>query len=219
MSSRHKLRLNYCSHEAAKYACEKYHYSKSLPCGKQLFLGVWEIDLFIGVVIFGRGANRNMAGEFGLECTECVELTRVALRQHSTPVSRIVSVAVALMRKHSPGIRNIVSYADPQQGHLGCIYQAMNWVYVGTSRPQSAIVGMHKRTAASKYGSTKGLPRTEVSFKHKYLMPLDEDMRRQIEPLSKPYPKRVTSTDSGVPDFQSGGGGASPTVTLSNKET
>ena len=214
MSSRPELRLDWCSREAAKYACEKWHYSRSLPCGKQLFFGVWEFGQFVGVVIFGRGANRNMAGEFGLECTECIELTRVALRQHATPVSRIVSVAVALMRKHSPGIRNIVSYADPSQGHSGGIYQAMNWVYIGTSRPQSAIVGMHKRTATSKFGTTKGLPKTAVSCKHKYLMPLDEDMRRKIEPLRKPYPKRAGSAGSGTPPIQGGRGGATPTSAL-----
>jgi hypothetical protein len=29
------------------------------------------------------------------------------------------------------------------------------------------------------------------SSKHRYLMPLDEDMRQRIMPLAKPYPKRV----------------------------
>ena len=32
--------------------------------------------------------------------------------------------------------------------------------------------------------------RVETARKHKYLYPLDDDMRRQIEPLRKPYPKR-----------------------------
>jgi hypothetical protein len=31
----------------------------------------------------------------------------------------------------------------------------------------------------------------KVPGKHRYLMPLDADMRAQIMPLSKPYPKRV----------------------------
>ena len=219
MSSRTKLKLDWCSYDAAKYACEKWHYSETVPAGKNLFLGIWENKTFSGVIIYGRGANRNMAGEFGLTCTECVELTRIAMTSsHRSPVSRVGAISLKLLKKHSPGLRLVVSYADPQQGHVGGIYQAMNWSYIGTSRPQSAIVGMHKRSASSKHGSLKGLPKTEVTFKHKYLMPLDDEMRKRIEPLRKPYPKRVTSADSGTPGIQPGGGGASPTVTLSKTE-
>ena len=217
MNSRPELRIDWCTHEAAKYAVEKWHYSRSLPCGKNVFVGVWEGGRFVGCVVFGRGANRNMAGEFGLTFTECVELTRIALANHEWPVSKITSLAIRFLRKQSPGLRLIVSYADPQQGHHGGIYQAMGWAYVGTSRPQSQTVGMHKRTAASRHGGTiKGLKRTAVTCKHKYLYPLDDVMRAQIEPLRKPYPKRVRSADSGTPGNQPGGGGASPTRTLSS---
>jgi hypothetical protein len=34
--------------------------------------------------------------------------------------------------------------------------------------------------------------------KHRYLFPLDAEMRKQIEPLRQPYPKRVPSADSGT---------------------
>jgi hypothetical protein len=209
MSSRPELKIDWCSHAAAKYAVEHWHYSKSLPMGKQVLVGAWEAGAFIGCVAFGRGANRNMAGQYGLTTTECVELTRIALKkEHATPVSRIGAIALRFLRSQSPGIRLIISYADPAQNHHGGIYQAMGWLYVGTSQPQSAVCGMHKRTATSRYGSTKGLPRTAVAWKHKYLMPLDDEMRRQIEPLRKPYPKRVRSADSGTSGNQPESGGA-----------
>jgi hypothetical protein len=54
--------------------------------------------------------------------------------------------------------------------------------------------------------------------KHKYLMPLDEDMRRQIEPLRKPYPKRAGSAGSGTSPDQGGRGGATPTPALSDQQ-
>ena len=212
--SKSDLRIDWATHAAAKYACENWHYSGTLPVGKQVFVGVWEFGKYVGCVCFGRGANRNMAGEFRLPVTECVELTRVALRSHVSTVSRIVSIAIKFLRNKSDSIRLVVSYADPAQGHVGGIYQAMNWVYIGTSRPQSCVVGMHKRTASSKFGSTKGLPRTEKSFKHKYVVPLDDEMRKQIEPLRKLYPKRVRSVDSDTTGSQSVEGGANPTRTL-----
>ena len=191
--TKRKLELDWCSHKAAKWAVEHWHYSGRMPVGKQVMVGVWESGRFIGVVIFGRGANRHMAGEYRLVTTEAVELTRVALTEHDSPVSRIVAIATRLLGRQSPGIRLVVSYADPSQGHDGGIYKAMGWVYVGRSSPQAAVVGMHKRTASARYGTITGLQRTCVTWKHKYLMPLDALMRAQIEPLRKPYPKRARS--------------------------
>lgn len=212
------LRLDWCSHEAAKFAVERWHYSRTMPAGKMTRIGVWEQEQFTGCVLFSRGANRNMAGEYGLQCVECAELTRVALGTHSAPVSRVVSLAVRQLRRLSPGLKLLISYADPEQGHHGGIYQAMGWTYVGTSRPQAAVVGMHKRSATGRYGSIRGLPRTRVTFKHKYLMPLDDEMRARIAPLAKPYPKRVRSIDSDAPGDQPGEGGAIPTRTLQPTE-
>ena len=42
------------------------------------------------------------------------------------------------------------------------------------------------------------------SSKHRYLYPLDDAMRQQIQPLSRPYPKRVGSIDSDAPGYQPG---------------
>lgn len=209
-----ELKLDWCPYEAAKYAVEKWHYSQRMPAGKLIHVGVWECGAFIGVIIYGRGANRNMAGEFGLKTTECCELVRVALRSHSSPVSRIVSIANRIVSQFCGGLRLIISYADPAHGHHGGIYQAMGWVFVGHSRPQSAIVGMHKRSAASKYGTIKGLQKTTVAYKHKYLMPLDAAMRAQIEPLRKPYPKRVRGVAGDTSANHAEEGGSIPTRTL-----
>ena len=46
------LRLDWCSHQAAKFAVEKWHYSRALQVGKAAHVGVWEDDKFIGVVVF-----------------------------------------------------------------------------------------------------------------------------------------------------------------------
>lgn len=235
MSSRPELRLDWCSHEAAKYACEKWHYSQTVPVGKLVRVGVWEHKRFIGCVLFSCGsAGVGVIGKsLGISAIETAELARVALSQHSHPVSKIVSIAMRMLRKQSTRLRLIVSYADPEQKHIGVIYQAGNWVCTGRSSPDVAYIDYsgkrwHSRSV-SKTGyktrlgkktvapSPDGMKQINLQPKHRYLMPLDEDMRRKIEPLRKPYPKRVTSADSGTPGDQSGGGGASPTVTLSKQ--
>ena len=77
------LHLDWASHESCKYAVEHWHYSRSLPVGKLVKIGVWEDKKFIGCVIFARGANMNIGKPYGLDQTECVELARVALSKLS----------------------------------------------------------------------------------------------------------------------------------------
>jgi len=196
--SKAELKLAWCDHKAAKYAVENWHYSATMPAGKLIMFGVWEDAQFIGVVLFGRGANNRLAASVGLKQDQVCELVRVALTDHVNPVSKIVSVCLRLLHRTNPGLQAVVSYADPTRGHCGKIYQAGNWIYIGHSQPQRQcmIDGsiVHKRTVSSKRGSIKGVPKSPIFWKHKYIYPLDKTMRKQIEPLSKPYPKTCASS-------------------------
>ena len=215
------LRLDWCSYEAAKFAVEHWHYSKSMPASKNVFAGVWENGDFIGAIVFGRGANNNLQKPFNIKMTEVCELTRVALKDHNDPVSKIVSIAIKMLKRQSPGLRLIVSYADPEHGHVGSIYQAMNWIYTGAVKctPKYYLNGkwVHARQANSLIGTVRGLESRPVADKHRYLYPLDEAMRKQIEPLRKPYPKRSpcgTGEIDSAAQSNAQTGGASPTVPL-----
>ena len=124
-----KLKLDWCSHKAAKYAVEHWHYSQCMPVGKLVKIGVWENNIFIGVVLFSRGANKNMLKPYGLRQIDGCELTRVALKEHISHVSRIISIALRLLKLKCKTMQLVVSYADTTQGHIGGIYQAGNWIY------------------------------------------------------------------------------------------
>jgi hypothetical protein len=202
-----KLRLDWATHEAAAFACETWHYSKCLPVPPLFKVGVWEDEKFVGVVIFSRGASPNLLKPYGLKMTEGCELTRVALREHVTPVSRIVAIAIRFLKKENPGLRLIVSFADPDRGHHGGIYQAGNWVYAGTTAGSIEYIDRngvrwHSRQVSSsgfkkQFEVIRRVPKSSecekiiCSGKHRYLMPLDEPMRRQVESLRKPFPKRA----------------------------
>src|SRR5437667_2755184 len=223
------LKLDWCSYEAAKYAATHWQYSRSLPCSKTARLGVWENDKFIGAIVFAWGANRHLAGEYKLKMTECAELCRVALDDHLTPVSRILAIAVKMLKRAMPGIRLIVSYADLNQGHEGKIYQASNWVFVGETGHEAGITLngrlTHRRTINSKYGTSTSewlqkhvdpnASRREGKPKYKYLLPLDDEMAERIKLLSKSYPKKcATSETSDTPGVHPGEGRAARTVAL-----
>ena len=196
------LRVDWCSYQAAKYAVEHWHYSRTMPVAKMVSVGAWEDGRFVGCVVFSWGANPNIAKPFGLKMTECAELVRVALTSHSSQTSQIVVRAVKLLAAKSPGIRLLVSYADTREGHHGGIYQAMNWVYVGATAPKfdfelnGQVLQRRSYTGRNFDGSRLRLPsgagKIASPSKHKYLYPLDRAMRKQIAPLAKPYPKRET---------------------------
>ncbi len=226
--SKPDLKIDWATHEAAKFACDNWHYSQCLPAGKLVKVGAWENGKFIGVVLFGRGANNRMASAYNLEQDEACELVRIALKKHETPVSRIASLAMRFLNKQSAGLRLIVSYADPSQGHHGGIYQAGNWIYLGRSQAQRGLivdgVFMHKRSANAKFKTaspekiaaiTRGkVEWGPVEWKHIYTMPLDPEMRQRILPLSKPYPKRAGSDTKDTAGHQPAKGGSTPTPAL-----
>lgn len=210
------LKINWATHAAAKYACENWHYSRSLPVGKLVKVGAWENGQFIGVLLFAWGMNKSLGSPYGLQIDQCCELVRVALKQHETPVSRMMSLALKWLANQSQGLRLVVSFADPASGHHGGIYQATNWVYTGQSAANFEWRLNNKRLNKRAYtGSNFGNPKMQVPAgairvtlpgKHRYLMPLDAEMRERIMPLSKPYPKRAKQaiSDDQSPERQGG---------------
>lgn len=191
------LHVGYCSEKAARYACERWHYSGTLLPIKNVKYGVWEGDVYKGAVVYSRGVNKHIGTQYGYDQRSAVELTRVALREHQAPVSQIVGITLRMLPKKDRGLRLIVSYADPMQGHLGTIYQAMNWLYVGRSSPGTVYLDyrgrpVHRRTIDMARSRGKD-PRDEYTRekrpgKFKYLYPLTEEAADRIEPHGKPYP-------------------------------
>ena len=190
------LYLDWCSQEASPYAVENWHYSRHMPSGKIIRIGVWEFGKFVGTVIFGQGANPQIGKPFSLEMSQICELVRVAMKKHQSPVTKVVAIALRMLNKKCPGIELVISYADEQiHGHIGRIYQAGNWIYMGKSTPIAPMflngVIRHNRTVSSRVKTTSGIARGKVRQKHKYLMPLNDDMRKKVEKLRKEYPKSV----------------------------
>lgn len=194
------LKIDWCSHEAAKVAVEHWHYSGVMPTGKSNRIGAWEDGVFVGAIIFAQGGNMHIGKPFGLTSDECCELVRVALRAHVTPVSRMLAIATRFLKRRNPGLRLVVSYADPSEGHHGGIYQACGWLYLGLSRPTYEFrlngARLQKRSFTGvNFGRERmalpaGAVKIEVPGKHKYVLPLDEAMRVSLEPQRVQYPKQ-----------------------------
>lgn len=209
--SKTELKIDWATHQAAKFACENWHYSKCIPIGKLVKVGAWEDGKYIGCVIFSRGTAKSLGAKYGLGQDECIELTRVALTTHKTPVSRILSIAIKFLKKSNSGIRLIVSFAAQSENHHGGIYQATNWVYAGETNANADAVYKGRRIPNRVVGEIRKkyklseeelLKRGILSdirriSKHRYLFPLDKKIAKQIENLAQPYPKRVKQAMAG----------------------
>lgn len=194
-----------CSPAAARYAVEHWHYSGRFAAGKNWHRGVWEDGRFVGALVIGPGASPFMAASWGLKQTECVELMRVALDEHATPVSQIVAEVVRQLKATNPGLRMLVSFADPGHGHHGGIYQAGNWIYCGTSAATTDFVIRGRQTHIRGVGSTYGTTSLEwiranvdpdayavqAAPKHRYAMPLDRGARRLALARAETPPERL----------------------------
>jgi len=134
-----------------------------------------------------------------------------------------------MLKREMQGLRLIVSYADLNQGHLGKIYQASNWFFVGETGHEAGIMLngklTHRRTINSKYGTStiewlhkhvdSCARRVEGKPKFKYLLPLDDEIAERVRMLAKSYPrKRATSETSDTPGVHPGEGRAARTVAL-----
>lgn len=213
-------RLDWVDFKAVQYACRNWHYSRSVPAAKTVKIGVWENGRYIGCVVFSRGANGRIGSPYGLDQLKVCELTRIALSTHQTPVSRIIAIGLRMLRRQSPGIQLVISYAAAEEGHIGTVYQAANWLYEGPKQTYKVRVGdevIHARTLskrAEKYGlgimdyaRLKGL---EVEYlrgliRHKYLWPFEPSLREQLRQLAQPFP-RVKQAMAGAHPVQRRGG-------------
>ena len=217
------ITISKASNKAIAYACKFFHYAGHSPAGNVLGYSVFNDDEFCGVVTFGSGANNNIGTAYGLKQGEVCELTRVALNGKQTTTSQVVAMCLKHLKKDAPLIRLVVSYADADQKHFGTIYQATNWINVGTNlqnvKDGSYIINgqrIHGRRISNyvkKAGGLHGLSRLEfvrkyydknateyvTTGKRKYLMPMDKRLRKQLQQLAKPYPKnpdKVTYKES-----------------------
>lgn len=138
---------------------KRWHYSRRLPAGGYRF-GVFAPDM-LALVIVGPGANMwGVAKRLDLsDWPGNWEITRVVVHARAPKNSASKAVAAVLHHIHRAyGLDWVFSYADPEQGHHGGIYQALNAVYVGTGSTHPYRYDLdgrrvHHRSVYKRFGS------------------------------------------------------------------
>lgn len=186
--------------KAISFACLNFHYAKCVPSVSHGYNIYNDENEWCGVIVFGVGANNNLAKTFGYLTGEVLELERVALNGKQEYTSQAVAMALKQLHKDNPLVKMVVSYSDHRQHHIGTIYQATNWIYLGKvlltqeeyfykgkwTHPRTLNHIKDKETRAE---IKKTLPKRKISNKFKYIFVFDKRLRKKYQKMALPYPK------------------------------
>lgn len=193
--------------EAMKLVVDRHYLRRKAPCSAAF--GLFHGADIKGVICYGTPSSaplrRGIAGDEN--ASNVIELTRLWVCD-SVPrngESYLIGRTLKLCGKEI-----VVSFAEIQQGHLGIVYQATNWIYTGLSakRTNWTIEGVdkHCQTLADKYTSAEIRAKYGDRFslqdrprKHRYIFINAKGRRRKqlIASLRypiQPYPKHDGAT-------------------------
>lgn len=171
------------------------HYTKSVPAGESYF-----VAFDAAIVVWSIPANKNIARFLlpDMEAPKVWELSRLwAPDGHERNLlTRAISAATrVLVKLERPDL--VVSYADPNVGHLGGIYRAASWLYHGQStetrryeRDGQAVArrAFHSGTRALKKADIErhGYREVKADGKHRFVRPLSRAARRLVKQEARP---------------------------------
>lgn len=123
-----------CSLGDIKVFVESHHYSHSINGIKVSYcFRLLDGDALIGAAIFGQMSTTAWK-RFGESEGSVIELRRlVCVDQTKRNTESFFIGAMLRWLKKNTSIAVVVSYADPNAGHVGTIYKASNFTYVGLS--------------------------------------------------------------------------------------
>ena len=166
---------------------EEHHYSHNINgLISDYCFGMYDKeDNMVGAMIYGRMAMANQWRKYAVNehstGTSVIELRRLVLIDDTPKNSESYFIAKSLkwLKKHTD-VEVIVSYADPNYGHVGTVYQASNFVYLGKTSPGRVI--MYK---GKKYHDKA------IRTKHKgELKPFAKELRNTLETQEAYYVKQ-----------------------------
>ena len=208
-----KITIREISKKIAKDMIVKHHYSHSWTMCRYALGIFYETDnehsffdekdeKLAGVAIYGypvgRSAPKSISPELKEE--EVLELTRLFIFDDygKNTESVVLSKTFKWLQENASEIKVLVSYSDPEQGHLGIIYQATNWIYQGNKTKilesrqfkfEEHGDWLHSRTVSAQYG-TNGVPALTKKVGHTFWWRVEPPKHRYVYILAGKGEKR-----------------------------
>jgi len=132
----------------------QHHYSRACPPGAYWF-SAWHGATMVGVMLFRKPSLPKTGKAYGVE----LELSRLVMldRAGKNSESRFIGWALRWLRRHTD-CGAVISFADPRFNHVGTIYRASNWKFlgkeVGHGTRRIVVDGewLHSKTAYDRWG-------------------------------------------------------------------
>ena len=143
----------------AKPFIEKWHYSKSINGVMSSYIfGLYSDNNLIGVILYGKLGMANAWKKYSDNKDDILELRRLCCIDNTpkNTESYFIGQTLRYLKKYTK-IKHIVSYADGEQGHVGTIYKATNFSFLGMTAKSSVIIRVkdnkqfHEKTIRTKY--------------------------------------------------------------------
>jgi hypothetical protein len=170
------------------------HYTHKVPSGKSHYVNFEDC-----IVVWSIPANKNIA-KFLLPNGGTVwELSRLWAPDGHRPnlLTQAISYSVKIIKKlENPDM--LVSYADPNAGHLGGVYRAASWIYHGQSSECRVYRDAFGQTVSRRafHSGKRSLRKAEIELlgykeeklpgKHRFVKPLLKTAHRQLQLKLKP---------------------------------
>ncbi len=146
-----------CERSEIKDFIEEYHYSGSINGVRSTYCFKMERNgELIGAMLYGQLAMANAYKKYADREEDVIELRRLCLIDDTPKNSESYFIGRTLRwLKKNTDIRKVVSYADPNYGHQGTVYQATNFERVGMTAKGKVIMWngkkYHDKTIRTKY--------------------------------------------------------------------
>lgn len=228
----------------ARRIIKRLHYSGKVANNSQLHFGIFLGDKCQGAMQFGPSMDkRRMRGLVrGTGINEFLELNRMALGPElpRNSESRVLGVALRMIRREYPQIKWVVSFADATMCGDGAIYRAAGFLLVGVKKNRTMLTDGVRVVADKTFNNRLGPDGKRGAtwarangwtpipgYQLRYIYFLDPSARERLTVPEIPFSEidrlgagmylgkpRAASIDSDAPGDQSGEGGVIPTAAL-----
>lgn len=165
------------------------HYTHSVPSGKS-----WYYAFGDAIVVYAIPPNKNISRWLLGRDNAVLELARLWAPDGHEPNLLTQAIADSARRlRIDTGVEALISYADPNVSHLGGVYRAASWAYLGQCEE-----GRYYRDAAGQvvsrrkfHSGSRSLKKAEIEAlgyrefklpgKHRFARGLTRNARKMIE--------------------------------------
>jgi hypothetical protein len=190
----------------------RYHYTGT--GGNMVWRwGLWHGPVLHGVVAYNLPTRTVCQSVFGVEHVDKVwHMGRLILSDDSprNSESRLIGGSLKAVERDYPGVWAVLTYAAPDAGHIGYVYQATNAIYTGTSSTEhyyidtygqrrSNYVNGHRLSKSNAVSRGWTVHDSQAKHRYVYILGNKSERRQRLKLLKFPvlkYPKQKTGGDA-----------------------